>query len=168
MSHCGNAVKKLYDVPHELKKIYMFSLYDNLSVIPIHNDLPVCEEETKSLTFFMNKFVINPVLKNPFWHKLLINLFIKTFIYKTMVIQSRVTYIWKLICGLFDWFIYSFGILLFIKRSIHKLCPMGPQTLAFRPPPPPSSFNKSSTRYCIMHVHAGITLQIYELRNCSS
>lgn len=44
----------------------MFSLYDNLSVIPIHNDLPVCEEETKSLTFFMNKFVINPVLKNPF------------------------------------------------------------------------------------------------------
>lgn len=80
MSHCGNAVKKLYDVPHELKKIYMFSLYDNLSVIHIHNDLPVCEEETKSLTFFMNKFVINPVLKNPFLHKLLINLFIKTFI----------------------------------------------------------------------------------------
>lgn len=59
-------LKKLYDVPHELKKIYMFSLYDNLSVIHIHNDLPVCEEETKSLTFFMNKFVINPVLKNPF------------------------------------------------------------------------------------------------------
>lgn len=79
-----------------------------------------------------------------------------------MIIQSRVSYIWKLICGLFDWFIYSFGILLFIKRSIHRLCPMGPtrtqsgpQTLAFRPPP--SSFNKSSTRYCIMHVHTGIT-----------
>lgn len=62
-----------------------------------------------------------------------------------MIIQSRVSYIWKLICGLFDWFIYSFGILLFIKRSIHRLCPMGPtrtqsgpQTLAFRTPPPPS------------------------------
>lgn len=76
-----------------------------------------------------------------------------------MIIQSRVSYIWKLICGLFDWFIYSFGILLFIKRSIHRLCPMGPtrtqsgpQTLAFRPPPPALSINPQPAIALCMYI----------------
>lgn len=66
-----------------------------------------------------------------------------------MIIQCRVSYIWRLICELFDWFIYSFGILLFIKRSIHRLCPMGPTRalpkrppdLGLSPPPPALSIN---------------------------
>lgn len=37
----------------------------------------------------------------------------------------------------------------------------------FAPPPPALSINPQ-TRYCIMHVNTGITLKIYELRNCSS